>query len=83
MHLYGLPVLLLDLFTFTWWENLLDQFLHRVVVHRVCVDVTAELVEVPALGTQTDTNTGGPEDSEQTGKMQKASGRTSKVSADE
>lgn len=53
MYLYRLLVLLLDLLTFTRRENLLNQFLDGVIVDRVCVDVTAELVEVPTLPTQT------------------------------
>lgn len=55
MYLCKLLVLLLDLLTFTRWENLLNQLLDGVVVHRVCVDMAAELVEVPALPAQTDT----------------------------
>lgn len=49
MYLYELLVFLLDLFTFTWWENLLNQLLYCVIVHCVCIDMTTELVEVPAL----------------------------------
>lgn len=41
------------LFTFARGEDLLHQFLHSVVVHCVGVDVTAELVKVPSLHTQT------------------------------
>lgn len=49
IYLHKLLVFLLDLFAFARWENLLNQFLHCVVVHCVCIDVTTELVEVPTL----------------------------------
>lgn len=42
-------LLLVDLFTFARGKNLLHQFLHSVVVHRVGVDVPAELMKVPSL----------------------------------
>lgn len=38
-------------FAFARRENLLDESLHGVEVHCVCVDVTSELMEVPTLNT--------------------------------
>lgn len=52
MYLYELLAFLLDLLTFAWWENLLNQLLYCVIVHCVCIDMTTELVEVPALPAQ-------------------------------
>lgn len=42
-------LLLVDPFTFARGKNLLHQFLDSVVVHRVGVDVPAELMKVPSL----------------------------------
>ena len=41
------------LFTFARRENFLHQFLHRVVVNCVRIDVTTELMEISTLHTDT------------------------------
>lgn len=40
---------LVYLLTFATRENFLDQLLYYVVVHRVCIDMTTELMEVSTL----------------------------------
>lgn len=50
---HELLLFLVDAFTFALREYFLDQPLHGVVVHRVCIDVTTQLVQVFTLDTGT------------------------------
>ena len=48
-YLNEVQLFLVDLSALAGWEHLLHQLLHRVVVHRVCVDVAPELMQVAPL----------------------------------